>query len=121
MASVLESALKKTIGKAFKTLFLDATLYRDTEPSISPAPDPFDPGEPTTTEYACKAIHDEYAERFRLEGTVQAGDRKILILADSLDIEPAANDRIEIRGQTFSIIDVMTDPAKAVWTCRARA
>lgn len=121
MASPLAGGLAKTIGKAMAGLFLPATLARDTAAPASPASDPWNPGGPTTATYPCRAIHEEYAERYRLEGLMQAGDRKVLILAASLTVEPKPGDRVTIRGETFTIAAVATDPAKACWECRARA
>lgn len=117
MTSPLLGSLAKTIGKAMGGLFLDATLTRDVQGVGS---DPADPPAPTPVEYACKAIHEQYSERFRLEGLVRDGDRKVLILATSLDVEPSPGDRITIDGFVFLIINTATDPARAVWTCQAR-
>lgn len=118
MASPLESAIKKTVGRAFKKIFLDATLTRT---ETTGGGNPWDPPSSTEVAYSCRGIHEEYAEKFRLEGLVEQGDRKVMILADSLSVEPKAGDKITIRGETFNVIDVATDPAKATWTCRARA
>jgi len=121
VANPLAGSLAKTIGNAMKGLFLDATLLRDTASSNSPDIDPFDPPAPSTTSYSCKAIHDEYSEHDRLAGLVGQGDRKVLILAHSLSVTPINGDRITIRGRTLLITDVSTDPALAVWTCKATA
>jgi hypothetical protein len=117
MTSPLSGSLARTIGSAMRSLFLDATLLRDV-PAV--ATEAFDPPAPTEAIYTCKAIVEGYAERFRLDGTVSAGDRKVLILATSLSVTPAAGDRVMIRGITFTIIEVGTDPAQAVWECKGR-
>lgn len=120
MTSPLSGSLAKAIGGAFKGLFLDAVLTRYVVPD-SPAPDPIDPPEPVPVEYPCKAIHDTYSDFYRAQGLVEAGDRKVLILATSLTVTPQENDKITIRGETFSVVMVRTDPALAVWECQARA
>lgn len=117
MVSPLDGALARQVGSAFRSLFLDATLTRDVVPD-SPTYDPFDPPAPVATEYACKAIVEAYADKFRLEGLVQANERKVLILATSLSVRPRPQDRVTIRGITFTITDVKTDPAEAVWECK---
>lgn len=117
MASPLEGALARQVGSAFKALFLPATLTRDVVPS-SPAYDPFDPPAPVPVEYPCKAIVEAYADKFRLEGLVAANERKVLILATSLSVRPQPQDRVTIRGITFTVVDVKTDPAEALWECR---
>lgn len=117
MVSPLESALAKTVGKAMRGLFMDAVLTRDVVPD-SPAFDPFDPPAPVPVEYQCKAIVEAYADKFRLEGLVAANERKVLILATSLSVRPQPQDRVTIRGITFTITDVKTDPAEAVFECK---
>lgn len=120
VASPLSGALATAIYKGMKGLFLDATLTKDTASSNSPDIDSFDPPAPTLTDYACKAIVETYAERYRVDGTVKANERKVLILANSLSVTPAVNDRVAIRGVTFTIGEVATDPALAVWECKGR-
>lgn len=117
MASPLEGALAKQVGKAFSKLFMAATLTRDVVPS-SPAYDAFDPPAPVPVDYPCKAVVENYADKFRLEGLVQTNERKVLILATSLSVRPQPNDRVTIRGITFTVVDVKTDPAESVWELR---
>jgi hypothetical protein len=128
MPSLLEGALAAKIGKAFAGIFLDATLSRDSFASPNPEK-PWEPGDPTTATYPCKAIHEEWGARFLAGGLVLAGERKVLILASTLATEPQPGDRITIRGETFIVAQagsasqppVSTDPAKATWTLRASA
>lgn len=117
MTSPLSGSLAKTVGSAFKTLFLDASLARDV-PVISP--DPADPLPPQEATYPCKGIVEGYSDYYKTNGLVDAKDRKVLILATSLGIRPEPGDRVTIRGITFTLQDVSTDPAEAVWTCRGR-
>ena len=121
MASPLSGSLARAIHAGMKGLFLDATLTRDVAGTPSPDTQDFDPVAPTPTDYECKAIHEEYSERWRLEGLVNVGERRVIILAESLSITPQPKDRITIRSETFSIIDVQSDPALATYTCRAMA
>jgi hypothetical protein len=100
-----------------KGLFLDATLTRDVDGTIT---DPADPPAPSATDYTCKAIVETYSDYFRKNGLVDAKDRKVLILADSLSVTPAPNDRVTISGVTFTVMEVDTDPATAVWECKGR-
>lgn len=123
MPRLLDGGLSRTIGRAMSGLFLDATLKRD---ALAAGSDAFDPGAVTTTEYTCKAIHEEWGTYHHAAGLVRQGERKVLILAHSLSVEPAPGDRIVIRDEVFTVCDsgsgqraVTTDPAKAVWVCRA--
>lgn len=120
MTSPLSGSLATAIYKGMKALFLDATLTRDTVSTNSPDVDRFDPPAPTSTDYTCKAIVDTYSEKFRMDGLVKANDRRVLILANSIGVVPAVNDRVTIRGVTFTVVAVETDPALAVYTCQGR-
>lgn len=114
--SVLDS-LPATINSAFKNIFYDAVMTVDVIPT-SPPYDPADPPAPVAVSYSCKAIVESYSDYFRKNGLVDAKDRKVLILANSVAVKPAAGNRITIQGITFTIQEVSTDPATAVWECR---
>lgn len=116
MSGLLQGGIAKTVGAAFKGLFLDATLRRD-GPTTGPAYDPT-PGAPAT--YACKAIVETYSAFYRAQGLVEANDRKVLVLAASLGVRPLPGDRITVSGITFTAQNVSTDPAEAVWTVQGR-
>jgi hypothetical protein len=121
--SILQSALAKQIYDASNFIFLDATLTRDV---YAVATDPADPPAPTTVSYACRAIENQYASTLIANGLVSETDIEILILAYSISVEPRHNDRITIRGNTVTIVPfgtrgkraVLSDPARATWTCR---
>lgn len=117
MVSPLLGSLAATVGKAFSSTFLSATLTHDVAGTIV---DPADPPAPTQTPHTCKAIVEMYAERYRLDGTIKANERKVLILASTLSVTPVPGDRITISGATLTIDEVATDPATAVWTCKGR-
>lgn len=117
MTSPLAGSLAKTVGSAFKTLFLEAVLTRDIPQD---SPDPADPLPPVPTPFDCKAIVEKYSDYYRTNGLVDAKDRKVLILAASLEVTPEPGDRITIQNITFTIQNVSTDPATAVWECQGR-
>jgi hypothetical protein len=118
VASPLEGSLAKTIGKTFNNLFLSATLSREVAID-SPAPEPGEPAQTVTQTFSCKAITEEFSDYYKLQNLVQANERKILVLADSLNTEPKQNDKITIRNKTYTVVSVGTDPAKATWELRA--
>lgn len=130
MASPLQGSLAATIGRAFNSLFLDATLTRDMFVTNSPD-DSFDPPTPTPTDYACKAMRATYGLGYLRDSLVEAGDVKIVILQTSLSIDPLPGDRIIILGfggpwtivpaNSSGLGAVTADPANAIWQCRARA
>jgi hypothetical protein len=116
VASILEGALAQTIGKAMAGTFYAATVTRLT-PGAGPS---HDPGEPTETDYTCKAIVDTYKAWERVGTTIQANDRKVLVLATSLDIVPKPGDTVTIRGATYTVVDVGSDPALATYKLQVR-
>ncbi len=120
MVSPLEGSLAAQIYTGMKSLFIDATLTRDTTSSNSPDIDRFNPPPPTSTDYPCKVVVETYAEKYRMDGLVKANDRRVLILGNSVAVVPTINDRVSVRGITFTVIDVQTDPALAVYTCQGR-
>jgi len=125
MASILESSLAATIASAASFIFLDATLERDVQGTIT---DPADPPAPTQVTYSCKAIEDTYSAGLRSGGLVNETDVKVLILAATLSVAPLPGDRITIRGVKRQIVPmgtsglpgVQSDPARATWECRTR-
>ena len=124
MTSFLSGSLAKSIGKAFKSTFLDAVLTRD---NATAGGTPYDPSPTSAATYPCKAIFAQWSDYIVAGGLVKGADRKILILATSLAIVPDIGDRVTIDGVTLTIYSegegraaVTTDPAKAIWTARAR-
>src|SRR6185369_7619417 len=120
MVSPLSGSLAAQIYSGMKNLFLDATYTVDVPGTIV---DPADPPAPTPTPYACKAIVDTYNDYFSKSGLVLDGDRKVLILANSLAVRPVVNARVTVPavgGVEFTVINVSTDPATAVWTLQGR-
>src|SRR5450631_1390586 len=108
MVSPLEGAIAATINSAFQNLFIDATLTRG------------------AAVYTCKAIFDKW-QKF-LRGPSTSSTYQILVLADSLSVEPLINDVITLQGITALITSdlevkpaIEKDPAGAVWVLRSRA
>ncbi|MBS0233496.1 MAG: hypothetical protein JSR99_08410 [Proteobacteria bacterium] len=116
MASPLEGSLRRTIGNALRSTFYACTVTKVT-PGDGP---PYDPGPPVRTPYTCKGIVDTYSLFDRQNTLIKTGDVKVLVLAASLPVVPSTTDTVQIRGVIYTIIDVATDPAQAVWTLQAR-
>jgi hypothetical protein len=79
------------------------------------------PGPSTPDPHACQGWVDEYDQDHRDGTLIQANDRKVIIVASSLDIVPTTAETVTIRGATYSIIRVALDPAGAVYEMQARA
>ncbi|MDB5620520.1 hypothetical protein [Tardiphaga sp.] len=115
MTSPLAGSLARTIGAAFNTLFLPAVLVRDVPQTGG---DPADPLPPLAANFPCRAVVEAYSQFYRANNLVQAGERKVLILATSVGVKPTAGDRVTIQGITFAISEVSTDPATAIYECK---
>jgi hypothetical protein len=118
MSSILDD-LPGIIGDALGDIFLDAVLTRDVPQVESPPAQPWKRQETEPQTFACKAIPEQYAERYRVDGTIKAGERRVMILANSLATTPVVGDRITVRNETFKVSEIATDPAQAVWVLRA--
>lgn len=73
--------------------------------------------------YPCRGFIDSY-KTYQITGTsVQAGDKKILIIGDTLPtgVVPEMNDRIIAEGTEHVIASLPErDPAAATYVCQAR-
>lgn len=70
----------------------------------------------------CKGFVDNYRET-QVDGTrVQVGDRKVVLLGDTIagGVAPKPNDEVTIESTTFRIVNVTRDPAGATYECQVR-
>jgi hypothetical protein len=121
---LLEGGLADTVYKAARSIFLDATLSRDSTTNVGT---PFEPATITnTTTFSCKAIEDQFSTGMMAADLVNDNDVRVLVLANSLATTPQPLDRITIRGRTYTVVPanvkgtppVQTDPARATWSLR---
>jgi len=75
--------------------------------------------EATQTEYAGKGFNEVFTAMERLAG-IPDDYRKIIILANTITVEPKPQDKITFRGETLDIISVDKDPAQATYTVVAK-
>jgi hypothetical protein len=94
--------LPRAINSAFNNLFYDAVLTVDVPQD---SPDPADPLPPVPTPYPCKAYVEKYSAYYLANSLVQASDRKVIVLANSLAIEPVIGARITVNNVTFTIVN----------------
>lgn len=117
---LLDGGIKKIIGNALNSTFLDFVLIKSSE--IAPA-NPWEAPTISETEYPCKAIITKF-KYHEIDGEkIKAEDHKILFLADSVSIEPAIDDRVYRVGETnryLIVSPVRKDPAGATFTAQAR-
>jgi hypothetical protein len=125
MTSLLEGALAKSIYKAARKQFMKAVLSRNVDAGGSPAAPAYDPAPFLTQTYDCLAIPDFDLNTTEIVGFATQKKMNVIILTESLAVEPLPNDRIEIfrKGISlgmFTVLDRAADPARATWTCTVR-
>jgi hypothetical protein len=114
MSSILEGDLAETIADALidAAVPLDIVITRFT-PSVGG--DPADPSPPTLTDYGCKCFADYFSDAFIAAGLIERGDIKVVVVANTLGIEPRPGDQVTIHGRTYRVFDVSADPALALY------
>lgn len=79
--------------------------------------------EPTTEDYPCRGVLEDYTER-QIDGDiVRVGDRRVLLLGASISggaVVPKPTDRITIESVEYTIARVERDPAAATYVCQVR-
>lgn len=82
----------------------------------------------TTTETTdeTEGFVEDYNERMKTQGVVQDNDRRIILIANELDITPSVGgsdhepDTITIEGSDYTVVHVKRDPAGATFTIQGR-
>ena len=68
---------------------------------------------------SCRALITEYKEALRGIDNIPTRDRKAIILAASVTSKPKPESIITIEGQSWAIVTVDSDPARATYECQA--
>jgi hypothetical protein len=116
VVSFLEGSLAEEIYQGFKEELYAVTLH-----TITRTRDSF--GEFTTSETDVSGIGfiDDYKEDYKARAQIPSGDMKGMILQKSMTgTRPKKDDRFTARGEKFTIIEVMQDPAQATWEMQLR-
>jgi hypothetical protein len=118
--SILSGELAETIGDAL----IDADIPFDvvvTRSTPGEGGEPWDPAPAVLTDYPCKGYVDTYSEAYLSGGLVESGDVKVVIIANTLAIEPSVGDSVTARAKTYYVLNVSADPALALYELQARA
>ena len=101
-------------------LMLDVTLYRATQNTTGQG---WRPSPGNIVEYACKGFISQYKENEINGDTVRTNDRKIMIMAKSISVQPQQGDKVKVSGddREYTIVgNVTSDPARATYTMVGR-
>lgn len=118
MASQLDGALAKAIYSGFKGKLKTGTLRRQ---SGSSGVDEFgDLIIGSSTDYSFEGIRENYSAAYLAQSGIPQGDVKIMILLQSITVEPEQDDFIFIEGDWHQVRRVeMIDPARAAITLQS--
>lgn len=102
-------------------LLLGFTLIKVTS-GARDAADPSAGTSPTEASHACRGILEDYRDGQYDETIIKRGDRKALILGDTLPtgVVPEPSDKVTAEGRGFVIVGVTRDPDGATYTCQLR-
>ena len=119
---LLDGGIKSIIGNAMDFLFLDFVIIQKS--ITTPSDTPWQPSDDETdVETACKAIVTSF-KKYNVEfENIKAEDRKIVILAEGLDVTPQIGDYIRGDSETkqYEIVSpVIQDPAQATYIIHGR-
>lgn len=113
----LTGTIQKAVGSGFGALGdlkKTVTHIRAGTPVYDPATGS-ETGVAETTQANIKAVIAGY-KNFEINGAqIVVGDRKVLVPAGSLQVEPKVNDKIEFDGVKHQVKNVGKDPAGAMY------
>lgn len=113
--ALLTGDLAALVGTALDGIMLDGVLQRPVASSVD------DHGSPLATyaTHVFRGFDDEYSATYRAQAGIPETDALIQILAASCATTPQRDDRLVVRGKTYRVRSVTTDPARAVWACQS--
>lgn len=119
--SLLEGELANIIGDALveANIPYDLTVIR-MEPGQGNPDRPWEPGEPVAVSYGCLGFVDTYTVHEQSASIIQAGDVKIVVVANTLGFAPEPNMHVSARGQVYRVVDASPDPALATYVIQGR-
>lgn len=109
------------LAAAMGPLLASMSLIKVVPGTRSPT-DPSAGTNPTRRTFPCKGILDSYRTSQFDETIIKRGDRKALILGNTLPVGviPEPNDEVKAEGSTFTVVAVERDPDAATYTCQVR-
>ncbi len=114
IAAIVDNAVSDQLIDLTLTSYVDSAV-EESDPTAAPTRTP--------TEHTGKGVITDYSDFHRAQTTIQDGDRKLLIIANSLDIAiiPEPGFTVTMESVTYTIVGpVKVDPAIASYTCQVR-
>lgn len=122
--SLLEGDIAEILADALEAADLP---YPMTIPRLYQEPRPEDwpswqewPAPITVVEHEFQGFVDVYDARLIAAGVVDVGDVRIILIQQGMPFRPELTDTIVARGETYTILDITEDPARATLEVRAK-
>lgn len=109
--------IQASIGDAFgdtSLFFSDATLTRPAQGGG------WNDTGGSAAVYPCKAMVEAYSDHVRAVADIPGTDVRLMIVGTSIAVDPLKGDTVTVGGKDWTLIQVDTDPARAMWTLQAR-
>lgn len=123
MGSLLENQIAQAVFSGLKTggLSLKSVLYRPVTAASAVLDDNGEPINPVPLQYACEGFQDNYKPFIRARDGIPDTDLKVCLYGASFPagIVPQQDDIIHMQNQWYQLREDVTDPAEALWECRA--
>jgi hypothetical protein len=112
--SLLDGGIARMVGNGLDFMMLDGALVQANASAVDEHGVPIE----TTTIYAFRGFTEDYTAAYRAMAGIPLTDIAVMIVASSTDRTPAIDDQIVIRGKTYRVRAVTSDPAYAMWACQ---
>lgn len=118
---LLDGDIKNVVHNAASGVFLDYKVIDPNEGSYNSDTQQFEGGGAPNT-YNCKGITEDYSVHERQESNIQENDRKIILLAGSIPVQPKQGWEVEDNeGNGYEIVGpIKKDPAGATYIIQGR-
>ncbi len=119
--SILDGYLAEQLTDALTAADIPQDCVVTTQETVDPGT-PWDPSDDTITnvDHACQGWVDDYSTLDRTNTLIQLNDRRVYIVASTLDVTPAPTSTVTINGATLTVIAVSRDPAGTAWVLQCR-
>ena len=116
----LRGSIARTVARALSPIAIPITYKEVTQVPVDEA-QPWLGMTERVVRHACRGWVESFSRFEVTRSLVEATDRKVVVLADTLAVQPSETGRVVVDGESLSIASVRSDPARATWGIQARA
>ena len=119
MTSRLRGSVPSLVARALDPILVDLVYQEVTQVPVDPEK-PWEGATERVLVHPCRGIVEGFSRFEVARSVVRATDRKVIIPADTLEVEPTERGRVVVGGETLSVVSVRADPLGATWELQAR-